>query len=160
MDHAGPAILAQYRIVNFRTVSITPTVGVSGVQGQPGTGVDRFYPAQILGTSLLTEGDLMMFGVRLDDTSTAQRYVLDLNTRYPFSRKFRVSPRLRLSQRNSKTIDQTQFTVKPSVRINYIPKRLFQLELEAGGEWTQTNNILDTEYVKGYFLIAGYRLDF
>ncbi|VAW03853.1 hypothetical protein MNBD_ALPHA05-249 [hydrothermal vent metagenome] len=140
--------------------NMAPTIDAGGVQGQLGTGVDVFYSAQILGTSLLTEGDLMMFGVRLDDTSTAQRYVIDLNTRYPFSRKFRVSPRLRISQRNSKTVDQTQFTVKPSVRINYIPKRLFQLELEAGGEWTQTNNVLDTEYVKGYFLIGGYRLDF
>ncbi len=140
--------------------NMAPTIDAGGVLGQPGTGVDAFYSAQILGSGLLTEGDLMLLGIRLDDTSTAQRYVIDLNTRYPFSRKFRVSPRLRISQRNSKTVDQTQFTVKPSVRINYIPKRLFQLELEAGGEWTQTNNVLDTEYVKGYFLIGGYRLDF
>jgi cytochrome c-type biogenesis protein CcmE len=52
------------------------------------------------------------------------------------------------------------YTVKPSIRLNYIPTRLFQLELEAGGEWTRTGSLVDTGTVKGYYFIGGYRLDF
>lgn len=140
--------------------SMEPTNTAGGVEGQPGTGVEAFYSAQILGTSLLMDGDLMTFGFRFDDMASARRYVIDLNSRFPFSRSFRISPRLRLAQRDSTRADQTQFTVKPSIRINYIPSRLFQLDLEVGGEWIRTKNILGKETIKGYYFIGGYRLDF
>jgi len=140
--------------------NMSPTIDAGGVLGQPGTGVDAFYSAQIFGQSLIKEGDLATIGFRYDDLSSSRRYVVDLNTRYPFSRKFRVSPRLRLSQRMSRNVDQTQFTIKPSMRINYIPTRFFQLELEGGGEWTNTKNPFDSETVRGYYFIGGYRLDF
>lgn len=65
-----------------------------------------------------------------------------------------------MAQRDSKLIDQTQFTVKPSVRLNYIPARLFQLELEFGGEWTSTDTLRDSEIIRGYYIIGGCRLDF
>ena len=140
--------------------NMAPTIDAGGVIGQPGTGIEAFYSAQILGQGLLIDNDLVTLGFRYDDMSSAERYVFDLNTRYPFSRRFRVSPRIRLAQRMSRTVDQTQFTIKPSIRINYIPSRLFQLELEAGGEWTNTDNALDTETINGYYFIGGYRLDF
>ena len=140
--------------------NVAPTNDAGGVIGQPGTGVEAFYSGQILANGLFTEGDLASLGFRYDDMSSATRYVIDLNTRYPVTSKFRISPRLRLSQRESKTADQTQYTVKPSVRMNYIPSRRYQLELEGGGEWTRTNNAVDVETLKGYYLIGGIRLDF
>jgi len=140
--------------------SMSPTIDAGGVPGQPGTGIETYYNAQLLATSLLTDGDLAAIGFRYDDMATAKRYVIDINTRYPLSRKFRVNPRMRLGRRESTVADQIQYTVKPSIRFNYIPSRLVQLELEGGGEWTKTDNLLDTETVKGYYLIAGYRLDF
>lgn len=140
--------------------NVGPTLEAGGVMAQPGTGVEKFYSTQIFGQGLIKDGDFATVGFRYDDMSTSRRYVVDLNTRYPFSRKFRISPRLRLSQRESTIADQTQFTFKPSMRINYIPSRLFQIELEGGGEWTTTNNPLDTEKITGYYFIGGYRLDF
>jgi hypothetical protein len=140
--------------------NIGATIDAGGVLGQPSTGTDVFYSLQFFGTSIFKQGDLATLGFRIDDVSTSRRYVVDLNTRYPITKKFRVSPRIRLSQRDSLTADQTQFTVKPSMRINYIPSRLLQLELEIGGEWTTTRNPLDTETLKGYNLNLGYRLDF
>jgi len=140
--------------------NVAPTNDAGGVIGQPGTGVEAFYSAQVLANGLFTDGDLASLGVRYDDMSSATRYVIDLNTRYPVTSKLRVSPRLRLSQRQSKTADQTQYTVKPSIRMNYIPSRRYQLELEGGGEWTRTNSAVDVETLKGYYLIGGIRLDF
>lgn len=140
--------------------NIGATIDAGGVLGQPGTGTDAFYSLQFLGSSIFKQGDLATLGFRIDDVSTSRRYVIDLNTRYPFSKKFRVSPRIRLSQRDSLTADQTQFTVKPSLRLNYIPSRLFQFELDAGGEWTTTKNPLGSETLKGFNINIGYRLDF
>ena len=139
---------------------LSPTIDAGGIPGQPGTGVEKFYSAQLLANGLLMDGDLASIGFRYDDMSTARRYVIDINNRYPLSRRFRVNPRVRLAQRKSITADQTQYTVKPSIRLNYIPVRRFQLELEGGGEWTETTTTLDKETVKGYYVIAGYRLDF
>lgn len=140
--------------------NMSPTNDAGGVLGQPGTGIESFYSAQLLATSLFKEGDLASIGLRFDDMATARRYVIDVNTRYPLSRRFRVNPRMRYAYRDSITADQTQSTFKPSIRLNYIPARLFQLELEGGGEWTKTTTMLDRETVRGYYVIAGYRLDF
>lgn len=140
--------------------NVAPTNDAGGVLGQPGAGVESYYSAQVLANGLFTDGDLASLGFRYDDTSSATRYVIDLNTRHPVTSRFRINPRLRLSQRESKTADQTEFTVKPSIRMNYIPSRRYQFELEGGGEWTRTNNVVDVETLKGYYLIAGVRLDF
>ncbi|MGV6801842.1 MAG: SPOR domain-containing protein [bacterium] len=149
--------------VTLTNIGDTQSAGL--LEGLPSTGTDGFYSAQLLGTSLFKDGDLASFGVRYDDMATAERYIFDVNTRYPVSRKLRVNPRLRLAQRNSRTVDQTQFTVKPSLRVTYIPIKLFQLELDAGAEWTQTDtvnlsNMKETENLNGYFVNAGYRMDF
>ena len=138
---------------------IGSTIDAAGVSGQPGTGVDKFFSAQLLGTSLIKEGDLASFGIRYDDTFSSNRVVFDMNSRYPFSRKLRMNPRVRLAFRNSKTTDQEQVTLQPSFRLNYLPKRRFHLELEAGAEWTRTTTPLDTEKINGYFINGGYRLD-
>lgn len=140
--------------------SVGPTIDAGGVLGQPATGVEKFYSAQLLATSLVKEGDLATIGFRYDDLSTARRYVVDVNTRYPVSSRLRINPRLRLAKRDSTAADQVEFTVKPSIRFNYIPSRRFQLELEGGGEWSRTTRLLDTETTKGYYMIAGYRIDF
>ncbi|MFN3958991.1 MAG: hypothetical protein ACK4NP_03665 [Parvularculaceae bacterium] len=140
--------------------NVAPTSDAGGVPGQPGTGIEAFYSAQVLGNNLFADGDLASLGFRYDDMSSAGRYVIDLNTRHPINSRLRLSPRIRLSQRRSKIADQVQFTVKPSMRMNYIPSRRFQFELEGGGEWTRTENEADVETLKGYYLIGGIRLDF
>lgn len=140
--------------------NMAPTIDAGGVAGQPGTGVEAFYSAQVLATSLFKEGDLASVGIRFDDMATARRYVIDVNARYPVTRRFRLNPRMRYAYRDSILADQVQSTFKPSIRLNYIPARLFQLELEGGGEFTTTKSMLDVETVRGYYVIAGYRLDF
>lgn len=140
--------------------NMAPTNDAGGVLGQPGTGVEAFYSAQLLATSVFKAGDLASFGLRFDDMQTARRFVVDVNTRYPFSRRFRVNPRFRYAYRDSVVADQIESTFRPSIRLNYIPTRLFQFELEGGGEWTKTTSPLSTETVTGYYVIAGYRIDF
>ena len=144
------------------TVSnLSSTTASGGVEASPATGNEFFYSAQLIGSSVVKEGDIAIVGLRYSDTSASDRYILDLNTRYPVNRSFRVSPRLRVAYRANKGSDQTQISYRPSMRLNYYVTRTFQLELEGGGEWTDdqlAGGANETTF--GYFVNLGYRVDF
>jgi len=86
--------------------------------------------------------------------------VIDINTRYPWSRELRLNPRLRLSYRESKTSDETQVSVRPSIRVNYNRRGKLQYEFEFGGEWLRIESTLSRDTTSGYFLTFGIRRDF
>ncbi len=140
--------------------SLSSTVGSGGVPATMATGNEYFYSLQFIGSSILKEGDIAIAGVRYSNTLTADRYILDLNTRYPVTRTFRVNPRFRLSYRETKTASQTQWSARPSMRLSYYRRRNFQLEAEFGGEWISEEFIGGTDDTLGYFFNFGYRLDY
>lgn len=102
------------------TVSSLSGIDASGgVEAFEGTGPEFFYSAQLIGSSVIEEGDLAVLGLRYADTQNSDRYTVDINTRYPVNRDFRVNPRLRTDYRENKNDDGTQISIKPSVRIDY-----------------------------------------
>jgi hypothetical protein len=139
-------------------VSATPASG--GVPASPASGTEYYYSVQLIGSSLFKEGDIGILGLRYADTASANRWVVDINTRYPWSRELRFSPRLRVSYRESKTSDETQISVRPSFRVNYNPRGKLQYEIEFGGEWLQSDSSLGRDTTRGYFINAGIRRDF
>lgn len=139
-------------------VAATPASG--GVPATVASGTEYYYSAQLIGSSLFKEGDIGILGLRYADTASANRWVLDINTRYPWSRALRLNPRLRLSYRESKTSDETQTSIRPSFRVNYNPRGKLQYELEFGGEWLRSESSLSRDTTTGYFLSAGIRRDF
>lgn len=139
-------------------VAATPASG--GVPATVASGTEFYYSAQLIGSGLIKEGDIAIFGVRYADTASASRWVVDINTRYPWSRELRLNPRLRLGYRESKTSDETQVSVRPSFRVNYNPRGKLQYELEFGGEWLRSESSLSRDTTSGYFLSVGLRRDF
>lgn len=131
-----------------------------GVPANPATGNEYYYSAQLVGSSIFKEGDLAIAGVRYADSSTSNRYTVDLSARYPFTRDFRVTPRLRASYRENKNDDGTQVTYRPSIRMNYNVNRRFQLEFEGGGEFQHDDFGASKSDTKGFFVNVGYRVDF
>jgi hypothetical protein len=85
---------------------------------------------------------------------------LNLNTRYPVSQALRINPRLRIDHRHFAVDNSTQWTTAPSVRVNYMVRRYFNLEFEAGGDWTSRDAPGATSKTTGYYISAGYRADF
>ncbi|MEQ1617438.1 MAG: tetratricopeptide repeat protein [Terricaulis sp.] len=146
--------------VDATASSMDATPASGGVPATEETNGEMYASAQIVGTGLFKEGDLGSIGVRYANTKTSTRFGLDLNTRYPVSRSLRISPRLRLSHRSNRHDEGTQFSARPSLRLNYQLGRRASFEVEGGAEWQRNENALMREQSWDYFFSAGYRLDF
>lgn len=144
--------------ITMTNLSGTPASG--GVLAIDGTGNDLFYDLQLIGLSLIKEGDLAILGVRYSDTSTARTTTFSLNTRYPVNNAWHVNPRLRVDWRTFASDNSTQWTVAPSIRLNYRFRRHYQFELEGGSDWGARDLISGTENSSGYYVSLGYRADF
>jgi tetratricopeptide (TPR) repeat protein len=140
--------------------NLSDTNGSAGVEAMDGTGNEYFYNLQLTGSNLIKAGDIAILGVRYANADTTRTTSLSLNTRYPFSRKLRVNPRLRVDYRNNTTDDTDQFIYRPSLRLTYRAKGRLQLEAEAGGEWSDREIVDGSEKDRSYFAIIGYRMDF
>jgi len=143
-------------------VTMTRLSGTSssgGVEGTDSTGNEFFYSAQLIGNSLIKQGDITILGLRYADASTADIASFNLDTRYPVNRSWRLNPKFRLAYREND--DGTdQITLSPSFRTTYVWRRRMTLELDAGAEFSTRDLAEDSSDSKAYFLSAGYRWDF
>ncbi len=136
------------------------TKASGGVAAQPGTDNDFFYNFQLIGSSLIKAGDIAILGLRYADTSTSKTTSLSLNTRYPFTRDWRINPRLRVDYRKNSTDDSTQWIGAPSLRMDYRWRRRYRFEAEGGGEWSSRELTTDSQHTSSWFFSLGYRADF
>lgn len=145
--------------VTWTNISGTPTSG--GVEGQQGSGDEFYYSAQLIGTNLTTEGDMLIAAIRYADRQLTDLYVLDAQVRYPVTERFKVSPRLRLGYLTGKdALDLTEYTVQPSILLDYAITRDWHFETEVGTNWTHRTSGTATENNTELFITAGYRYDF
>jgi hypothetical protein len=140
--------------------SLDSTPESGGVPGAPASGTEYFYSAQLIGSSLFKEGDIGILGLRYADTATSNRWMVDVNTRYPWSRALRINPRLRVGYRTGKTNDTTELSARPSIRLNFVTRHHLQFEPEFGGEWLRADTPTGQETTTGYFVNFGIRRDF
>lgn len=140
--------------------SLSGTDASGGVAASEGTGVELFYSLQLIGSSVFKEGDLAVLGLRYADTQNSDRYTVDINTRYPVTRDFRVNPRVRTDYRENKKDNGNQISVKPSVRFDYYWTRTLLFELDLGAEWTNDRIDSTSDDRTGFFVNVGYRVDF
>jgi tetratricopeptide (TPR) repeat protein len=131
-----------------------------GVEATSGTGYEYFFSSQIIGNSLLKEGDIAILGARYSDTDAYQAISFNLNTRYPVNRKWRINPRFQFDYRTKNQNNGTQSTIKPSLRMDYRWNRRARFEFEAGGEWSDEKLTDQTDRTSSYFFNSGYRINF
>lgn len=131
-----------------------------GVSEAIGTGDEFFYSAQLIGNSVFSAEDLVIAGVRFADLDASNYYVADLSIRYPLMNKLKVTPRIMAGYRTGDASDLVEYTVLPSILLNYYLTRDLSLELEAGAQWTETkqNGVMET--ATDLFFTVGYRYDF
>jgi tetratricopeptide (TPR) repeat protein len=144
-------------------------VDVSGMPASGGVdailpvGREWYYSAQLIGTGIFNPGDMYIAGVRFADLATSNLYVLDFSARYPMTPEFRVSPRVRFGYRKNdkgEPTDLKEFTVLPSVLLNYYWTKDINLELEVGSKWTWLDQFGVKEKTTNLFVTAGIRYDF
>jgi hypothetical protein len=130
-----------------------------GVPEIPGTGIDMSFGAQLIGTSLISAGDMSIFGLRRYQGSTSTSTSLSVSSRFPLRKGFRVAPRLRLDQREYLRDGSTQWLASPSFRLDWHWKQT-TVEFEAGGEFASRDRQFDQEQTSRYWLSLGYRVGF
>lgn len=139
-------------------ISASPASG--GVDEVPATGNDYYYSALLLANSVLRENDAFTLGLRYADRQSSDTYAIDVSSRYPVTSALRVSPTLRLSYRDGETTDFTEWSVLPSLRVNYAWMEDVGLELEAGARYTERQEGTTTSEDLEYFFLVGYHYDF
>lgn len=72
----------------------------------------------------------------------------------------RVSPTVRLSYREGEVTDFTEWSVLPSVRLNYAWMDDVGVELVAGAKYTERQEGTATSDDLEYLFIVGYHYDF
>ncbi len=144
--------------ITLTELSGTPASG--GVLAVPGTGVDKFYNLQLIGSNLLKPGDITVAGVRYSDTSNVNTATLSLNTRYPITTFWRLNPRIRLDYKDRISNNSTEWVIIPSLRMDYLLQRKYYFEVEVGGEYSQLDGPGLSNTTSTYYLTAGYRIDF
>lgn len=144
--------------LTLATLSGTPASG--GVEATPDSGNDWNYSVQLMGSGLLKAGDIAIIGIRMDNNDTSDTTSLNINTRYPVNQALRINPWVRIDYRRFASDNSTQWTTTPALRINYMMRRTFNLELEVGGEWVSHDTGGSTDKTTGYYVSAGYRADF
>ena len=152
---------ATYQVNLDATVTnYSGTPGSAGVSATEGTGNEYFYSAQVIGDSVIRDQDLLIAGLRFADLDQSNYYVMDLSYRYPLMDSLKINPRLMLGYRTGDNSDLVEYTVLPSVLVDYYFTRDWSLELEVGAQWRDTieNGVEETN--TELFFTAGYRYDF
>ena len=145
---------------DFTWAKLEDTDASGGVEAFEGSDDEFFYSLQLIGNSLIKEGDLASIGVRYADTTNYNSYSTNLNTRFPLNDRWRFNPKFYVDYREHKAEDEKQWILRPSLLIEYRVKRTLRFEIEGGFEWL--NRKIDSldEDTRGYFFTVGYRWDF
>jgi hypothetical protein len=136
----------------------TPASG--GVEAVEGTGNEYFYTFQVVKNDLLKKGDIGIFSVRYSDASTSNTVRLSASSRYPLTTFWRINPKFSVSYREDDDGEGSRLMVSPFIQMDYRLRKSFTLEFEAGLNWFEEDDGLETTNYTDYFIIAGYRWDF
>ncbi|MEZ6002250.1 SPOR domain-containing protein [Hyphomonas sp.] len=148
--------------INFDVIAsnVSGTKTSAGVEAQPPTGTEVYYSTQLVASDVFKQGAIAIFGVRYADLATATQVSYQFNGRLPVTRSLRISPRLRIDDRNSSDGTFSRTSGRGSLAATWSPKRMLQFEFEGGGVYSDSANTLSTSEERGYFLSIGVRKDF
>jgi hypothetical protein len=142
---------------NQTTVDATPASG--GVAATPET-TYRYFSTNLVASSLLKEGDVSMIGLRVSDSDTTRVISLNLDSRFPIGRTWRINPRLRIDRRQIMSDSSYGWLFTPGIRIQIRRSQKYRVDFEAGKQFSQRefNNVqMDRE---SYFINFGYQAFF
>ena len=145
---------------DITALNLSDTDNSGGVEATEGTGTDLIYNLQLIGSNLITQGDITIFGLRYADGDDRDITSLNFNTRYPVTRDLWVNPRFRMDYRKNRNDNTDQMIYRPSLRMEYRIKLRLRLEAEIGGEYSDREIVEGSDQDSSYFVNVGYRADF
>jgi hypothetical protein len=145
--------------MDLSALSLSATPASGGVEATTASGTDFIASTQMLGYGLLGRGDISMLGLQYQTGDTMDTMSLGLALQYPFGQVWRVSPRLRVDQREFHSDGSQQTLYSPTLRTE-ARWRHFSLEFEGGVELGQRSFGGTSEHSTRYYFSLGYRYDF
>ncbi len=143
--------------LNASESAISDTPDSGGVAATPAT-TYRYYSADMVASSLIAQGDVSIFGVRYADSDTTEVWSLNLDTRFPLGRSWRINPRLRVDYRQINSDSSNEWIYTPGLRLQYRWRRTIRLEFEAGKQFAN-RTFADTDMKReSYFFSFGYQV--
>lgn len=139
---------------SLSTIDATPgSAGVAATQESEYS----YYSADLVASSLITEGDVGIFGMRYSVSDTTQVYTINLDSRFPLGRAWRINPRLRVDYREIRFDQSTQWTYTPALRIQYRLGRHWRFELQAGKQFSHRDMAVSDQDRESNFIYFGYQ---
>jgi hypothetical protein len=136
----------------------TPASG--GVDAIPPPGMEYYVSSQLNGQNVFKTADSITMGLRYSGSKTSNFYMADVYYRFPVNENWRINPRLRVSLRDSKTNDQKQLLVMPSVASRYRLSKNWSFDSEIGFRWEDVMTSLGDTRTLDMLATAGYRFEF
>ncbi len=139
---------------------INGTIDSFTVAGTPDSGDEFYYGAQLVGSSLFTEGDMYSAAFRYSDLKESDNFAADLSVRYPVIQDVRIQPHLIGTYSMGKTGGWNEYTVIPSMLISYYVQKDLNLEIEVGDRMTWRTQGTTKTTENELLVTAGVRYDF
>ncbi len=133
---------------------------IPAIDAQPATGTEYYYSAQLIASDFIKEGAILTTGLRYADLSASRQTTLQVSGRYPITRNLRLSPRLRIDDREALDGSSSRTSGRGSIKLTWRRMRNTQFELEFGGVYSDDSRTSGTTQERGYFLMIGARRDF
>jgi hypothetical protein len=146
--------------LDFTQAHINGTITSFNVNGTPDMGDEYYYSAQLVGTSLFFPNDLYTAAFRFSDLRDSQNFAVDLSTRYPWSEALRIQPRIVAGYTEGKSTSFDEYTLLPSLLIDYFLRKDLSFEVEVGERWTWRTQGTTRTTEDEFLITAGFRLDF
>jgi hypothetical protein len=139
---------------------INGTIASYSVLGTPDSGDEFYYGAQLVGSSLFTEGDMYSAALRFSDLKDSDNFAMDLSTRYPIMQDLRIQPHVIGTYSMGKTGGWNEYTVIPSLLFDYALRKDLNIEVEVGDRMTWRNQGTTQTTENELLVTAGVRYDF
>jgi hypothetical protein len=116
-----------------------------------------YYSADLVASSLFTEGDVGIIGLRYSVSDSTDVYSINLDSRFPIGRAWRINPRLRVDYREIRSDQSTQWIYTPALRLQFRPGRHWRIDLEAGKRFSRRDMALSAQDRESNFIYIGYQ---
>jgi len=115
-----------------------PPTGLDPALASLAAGNEYYLTTQLIANNIFKDGDMYIGAFHYAQQETNTQYVLDFNTRYPVINDLMLAPRLRLGYSVFTGTDVRQYTVLPSLLVDYNWNSNLTFEAELGTQWTRS----------------------
>ena len=140
---------------NYSTTDAVPANGDIPAMPEAEYG---YFSADLVASSLFREGDVGILSLRYANSDSADVYTVNLDSRFPVGRDWRINPRLRVDYREISSDSSTQMIYTPGLRLQYRVGRRARIDFEAGKRFASRDmDDVDLDQ-ESYFISLGYQL--